>query len=530
MKNRKLKLALLTVLPAILFWLAWPPRDLFFLSFVAFVPLFMLERETNGRKGGGWLIYLALLLWNAAISWWVWNAEATSSIVMMTANAGLMYLPWLGYRKAKKTMSASRAFLVFIALWLAYEYLHLNWQITWPWFTLGNIFAKHNEVVQWYEITGTLGGSLWVLVANTLIFSTIEKAKKWTKWIKPTSWVVLPMLISIPFYLWNRADQIVFKPAYFGQETLLVQPNVDPYLKFQQGEEVNNLVKMLKMAEKEITPNTKYVIMPETAVVEYVDEDYPFQYKSMQVLRAFVQKHPQIHLVTGISTYNFYDKDEPMTESARKTENGQYYESYNTALEMNGKGEIDLYHKGKLVPGAEKMPYPFIFGFLEYFALDFGGITGSLGSDPYPTVFDAGEKPNLAPLICYESVFPGHVAGFTRKGAEILLVITNDGWWEDTDGYKQHMYYACLRAIENRREVLRSANTGITCRIDALGQLQERTEWWEPTVLKVNANHYTRLTFYSQYGDYIGRLASFIGVFFVLGMFVKKKSKIGTQG
>lgn len=526
-KNRQLKLTLLTVLPAVLFWLAWPPRDLFFLGFIALVPLFVLERETNGKKGGGWLLYLALLLWNVAISWWVWNAEAISSIVMMIANAALMYLPWLGYRKAKKTRLKDKNFLVFIALWLSYEYLHLNWQITWPWFTLGNIFAKHNEVVQWYEITGALGGSLWILLANVLFYKASTKETTWKKWIVPASWVIIPVFISIPFYI--HTSKIVQTNKEGEHETLLVQPNVDPYLKFDEDTKVSNLKKMLAMTENEITPHTKYVIMPETAVVEYVDEDYPFQYESMQILRSFVQKHPQIHLVTGISTYNFYAQGEALSETARQTESGQYYESYNTALEMNAKGDLNFYHKGKLVPGAEKMPYPAIFSFLEYFALDLGGISGSLGSDPYPTVFDAGEKPNLAPLICYESVFPGHVAGFTRKGAEILLVITNDGWWKDTDGYKQHMYYATLRAIENRREVLRSANTGVTCRINALGQITERTLWWEPAVLRVKANHYSKLTFYSQYGDSIGRLASFIGVFFILGMFVKDKSKIGTK-
>jgi apolipoprotein N-acyltransferase len=525
MRNKKLKLALLTVLPAILFWLAWPPRDLFFISFVAFVPLFMLEKETKGIKYGAWLIYLSLLLWNAAISWWVWNAEATSSVVMMTANAALMYLPWLGYRKAKKTLSQSRAFLVFISLWLAYEYLHLNWQITWPWFTLGNIFAKHNEVVQWYEITGTMGGSLWVLMANTLIYSTLNQDLKGGKWIKPALVIIIPMVISIPFYFMAYEDATIDPNS--EHETLLVQPNVHPYLKFDESTKMSNLKKMLAMTEKKVTPNTKFVILPETAVVEYIDEDHPFQYESIQILGKFVKDHPQIHLVTGISTYNFYDKGEAIAESARKTESGLYYESYNTALMINGKGEIETYHKSKLVPGAEKMPYPFLFSFLEYFALDFGGITGSLGTDPFPTVFGAEEKPDLAPLICYESVFPGHVAQFTRQGAEILLVITNDGWWKDTDGYKQHMYYGCLRAIENRREVLRSANTGITCRINALGQVQERTEWWEPTVLKVNALKHTKLTFYSQYGDYIGRLASFLGVFFALGMFVKGRSKIG---
>ncbi len=190
-------------------------------------------------------------------------------------------------------------------------------------------------------------------------------------------------------------------------------------------------------------------------------------------------------------------------------------------MEINPKGDLDLYHKNKLVPGAEKMPYPEVSNFLSFLALDLGGISGSFGRDLEPKIFNAGDNPDVAPLICYESVFPEYVAQFTRKGAEILLVITNDGWWRDTDGYKQHMYYACLRAIENRREVLRSANTGITCRIDKVGNIQERTEWWESTVLKVWPNNYEELTFYTKYGDYIGRLGSFIGIFFLIGMLVK---------
>ncbi|MGB1038243.1 MAG: apolipoprotein N-acyltransferase [Bacteroidia bacterium] len=524
-QNRKLRITILSVLPALLFWLAWPPRDLFFLGFVGFVPLLFLEREIRDIKYGRWLIYTSLLLWNVAISWWVWNAEPISSIVMMVANAALMFLPWWAYGKARTVFDDKKAYLVLISLWLAYEYLHLNWQITWPWFTLGNIFAKHNDVVQWYEITGTLGGSLWILISNIFFYATIRSPKAGAKkWIKPSLFLIIPILISFVFKILSTQVSYLVRDIH---EVLLVQPNIDPYKKFNEGEEVPNLVKMLGMIEEHITDSTKYIILPETAVVEYIDEDYPTQYKSIQLLQEFVNKHKQIHLVTGVSTYNFYSKGEEMQETARES-NGQFYESYNTAMEVSPGNKLDFYHKSKLVPGAEKMPYPKVFKFLESFALDLGGITGSLGSDKEAKNFDCGEKPDVAPLICYESVFPGHVAEFTRRGSEILLVITNDGWWKDTDGYKQHMYYSCLRAIENRREVLRSANTGISCRIDKLGNIQEQTEWWEPTVLKVKANNYRQLTFYAKYGDYIGRFASFIGIFFLLGMFVKKRSKLGS--
>lgn len=519
MQNRKLKILLLTVLPAILFWLAWPPRDLFFLGFFAFVPLFLLEDETKNLKGSGWLIYISLLLWNIAISWWVWNAEPVSSVVMMLANALLMYIPWYVYRKARGTFGNTKALFVFITVWLSYEYLHLNWQITWPWFTLGNIFAKHNEIVQWYEITGTLGGSLWILMSNVMVFMSLQSEKKLSKWIKPGLIVIVPILISFVFYFLS-APISYHNPQ--GYETVIVQPNIDPYEKFNGGEEIKNLKSMLDLAESQITDSTKYIIMPETAVVEYVDEDYPNQFESIQLLKEFTKKYRNAHIITGISTYNFYDKNEEKQPTYRES-NGRFYESYNTALEVGPTGTLDIYHKSKLVPGAEKMPYPKIFSFLEYFALNLGGIRGSLGRDESPKVFDAGPNPDLAPLICYESVFPGYVSQFTRKGAEVLLVITNDGWWKDTDGYKQHMYYACLRAIENRREVVRSANTGISCRINRMGQIIERTQWWQPNALTVNVHPYRNLTFYARYGDYVGRFSSFIGVFFILGLFVKRR-------
>jgi apolipoprotein N-acyltransferase len=521
-QNRKLKLTLLTLLPGLLFWLAWPPRDFFFLSFIAFVPLLLLEKETHDTKRSGWLLYASLLFWNIVISWWVGYAEFYSAIFMMVANAWLMYLPWWGYRKARKLFGDGKALLVLLSLWLSYEYLHLTWEITWPWFMLGNIFAKHNNVVQWYEITGALGGSLWVLVLNVLIYKQIGQDK--FRWRVPALLLVIPILISFVFKFLSTQVSY-FEPQLY--ETILVQPNIDPYSKFAEGEEVTNLVKMLDMAETEISPETKYVILPETAVVEYVNEDNPDRFRSIEVLRNFTKRHPQAHLITGISTYNWYEPGEVRQATARES-NGDYFESYNTAMEIDSAGTIAYYHKSKLVPGAEKMPYPKVFKFLDFLALDLGGITGSLGMDSEPKVFKAGESPDLAPLICYESVFPGFVAGFTRKGAEILLVITNDGWWRDTDGYKQHMYYACLRAIENRREVLRCANTGISCRIDKFGTIQERTNWWEPAVLKVQADNNAKLTFYSKHGDYLGRFASFIGIFFLLGMMVKRLTKRDT--
>jgi apolipoprotein N-acyltransferase len=432
-----------------------------------------------------------------------------------------MYIPWWAYRKAKNAVGIKKALFLFTCLWLGYEYLHLNWQITWPWLVLGNVFAKHNFTVQWYEITGALGGSLWVLLGNASIFLALENRKKFS-WLKPSLYVALPIVFSLLLLVRVSFDSVLLTKVV-DYEMLIVQPNVDPYEKFNQGEEVSTLKRMLYLAEKEITENTAYVIMPETAVVESVNEDYPNSIESIQVLKQFVKDHPQIHLITGAASYNFYEDGERRKETARKNMRGEEFEFYNTAIEVDSSGNIDWYHKSKLVPGVEKMPYPRIFSFLEYFSIDMGGIAGSLGSDDKAKAFKAGEKPDVAPLICYESVFPDYVNDFVLDGAQMLLVVTNDGWWRNTDGHKQHMYYACLRAIENRRPVYRSANTGISCSIDAKGTITERTKWWEAKVLKVNAVPHEGLTFYTRYGDLIGAFASFLGVFFFISVMVKRK-------
>lgn len=519
MQNRKIHNLILSILPGILLYLAWPPKDLFFLSFIAFVPLLMLEAQMRGKHGFYGLLYLSLFIWNVLTTWWVWYASPGGAVFMLFANTALMTLPWVAYRKAIPTFGQRKAYMVLVSLWITFEYLHLNWEITWPWLTLGNVFAKHNFTVQWYEFTGTLGGSLWILITNILVHRAVTERKRLPLALMAT--LSIPLLTSFVVMQLRKSTYTLEHEL----EAIIVQPNIDPYEKFNYGEDIPNLKRMLLSAEEKVTDNTRYVIMPETAIVEYIDEESPISFESIRLVQAFAQRNQQLTLITGVSTYDFYDASEKRSPTARQANNGDYYESYNTAMEVDRNGGLTYYHKSKLVPGVEKMPYPQVFGFLEKLSIDMGGISGSLGSDKEPTVFKAGDQPDVAALICYESVFPGFVTEFTRKGAEVLLVITNDGWWKNTDGYKQHMYYATLRAIENRREVLRSANTGISCKIDRFGHIESRTEWWTEDILETTVTPSGEMTLFSRTGNYLGRIGSFIGIFFVLGLFVTRKTQ-----
>lgn len=128
-----------------------------------------------------------------------------------------------------------------------------------------------------------------------------------------------------------------------------------------------------------------------------------------------------------------------------------------------------------------------------------------MGIDPEPKVF--GDSVKFTDVICYESIFGDYVAWGVRKGAELLFVSTNDGWWKNSPGHRQHAAYARLRAIENRRDIARSANTGISCFIDQKGRVFQATAYGEPDCIRQTLLANSRLTFYSKYGDLLGRSA-----------------------
>jgi len=170
------------------------------------------------------------------------------------------------------------------------------------------------------------------------------------------------------------------------------------------------------------------------------------------------------------------------------------------------------------------MPYPGILGLLGGLAIDLGGISGSLGEQDSREVFFNSDSVGIAPVICYESVYGDYVAEYVRNGAEAIFIITNDGWWSNSAGHVQHLQYASLRAIETRRDIARSANTGISAFINRRGDIEQPTSYWEPAVITKNIQLNSEVTFFVRYGDYIGRVACFLAIFFVLMTFVRKKT------
>jgi apolipoprotein N-acyltransferase len=185
------------------------------------------------------------------------------------------------------------------------------------------------------------------------------------------------------------------------------------------------------------------------------------------------------------------------------------YDVYNTALEFAPQGEFDVRHKIKLVVGAEKVPYPRLMSLISGLIVELGGSSGQLGVDPAPKNFGSEQLP-IGVAICYESVYGEFYSEFVRQGAKVMSVITNDGWWGKTNGHRQHFSYSRLRAIETRRSVVRSANTGISGFISPRGQVISSLGWDERGVLTAEVPVESRLTLYTRLGDYVARLSCYL--------------------
>ncbi|GAB4259718.1 MAG: hypothetical protein Kow0079_16730 [Vicingaceae bacterium] len=308
-------------------------------------------------------------------------------------------------------------------------------------------------------------------------------------------------------------------------EVVVVQPNIDPYNeKFDGLPDEQQVDRLINLGLKEITNETDFLVAPETALPSGYWENEIKTYFWYDRFKALTDTFPNLNIVSGLSSYQAYENfSEAPTPTARPFNDGSgWYDAYNSSILINNANEGEIYHKSKLVLGVERLPFAWLLKPLENFALDLGGTVGSLGTQKEPTVFQSNNHVNFGTAICYESGYGEYFSDFVKKGAEIMFVITNDGWWEDTPGYKQHLSFSKLRAIETRRSIARSANTGISAFINQKGEILKSTNWWEQAVIKSKLYLNNKQTFYTKHGDMIGRIASFLAVLMLLYSWVLK--------
>ena len=447
-----------------------------------------------------------MLVWNVATTWWIWNASPPGAVGAFMANSLLMCFPWLGFKIAKKWLGSTTGYIALIAFWMCFEYIHLqDWGLSWPWLTLGNVFATHPEWVQWYEYSGTSGGTLWILLVNILLFHHLKNNynREGAKTYKHLLTGILFLIIPVAFSLFNSVDSRTALPNP-KSNIVIVQPNIDPYEKLSDvtGSFEAQLQKLIVTSEQQVDDNTALVIWPETALYtsSRIDELALKQNYFLNPLWSFLQRHPNASLFTGIESFRMFDS----TTKYSQEFSDKHYESYNGSVVLDSAGTQSFYHKSMLVPGVETLPW--FLKFIDKWFEKFGGTTAGYAKQKERTVLSVKGGYKIAPSICYESIYGEYMSKYVRNGANLICIITNDGWWKNTPGHKQHMNYARLRAIETRTWVARSANTGISCFINSYGTVINPQPYNTTAAIKLAITPENSITFFVKHGDILSKI------------------------
>ena len=484
-----------SLISGLFFFISWPPTFscLVLFIFFSFIPLFLIERDLNIKnKSIFWIFpfsYLTFFIFNFSTTFWVEKASPDfgEGLFAVLCNSLFMAITFLLYCICSKyvikyfhnyfRVKFLRLF-IFSACWIGFELLHMNWDLNWPWLTLGNIFSDHPILIQWYSYTGVLGGTVWVLILNYVFFQTYLNFPYKNK-LKLKDHLILVILFFLPF-IFSVVMYYNFHDNGDGVNVLVAQPNIDSHKKKQYISQnyLSNLI------DTNLNESVDYVVFPESFLKNL---------KNSFVFEDYLKKYKKTNFIFGL----------PIIKDNKK---------YNAAAQINLNNPHQYHYKSKLVPGPELTPFSSALQPL----LDFSGLSLQLGGlskgDSINVFYSTDSLYCVAPIICYESIFPNYVRKFVNKGAQAIFVITNDGWWGNSKGRVQHNSYARIRAIETRRYVVRSANTGISSVINPKGNFLQKIPQNTEGSFVEKIYFLSDKTFYVKYGNILifCYLASFI--------------------
>lgn len=511
------------------------------LALFGILPLLCMERVADllGKKRIWIYHYSAFVLWNAITTFWVCNATVGGGLFAIFANALQMSLIFGLFRLSKKKFTGALPYIFLAAAWIAWERFYFDAEISWPWLVLGNSFARTTWAIQWYEITGALGGSLWIWACNLSIFGMLVSVSDgsiftWNNKAKATALIGLIVLFAGPIAASGVIGSRYTDSMDSAEElpVVIVQPNIDPYNKFQaMTQDQQNallegqIISTLKERKEDSITSPLLVVAPETFTSDIVCGDYP-RSRTWRRFTTLLQDYPGVNMLFGASSYDYIYQDGRPSHTARNIREGLWVESHNSALMIDGTARTDIFHKSKLVVAVEHTPYPAIFCRIDDML---GGVMGRcVGQDGISLLEVKGVDGQNIPVgcaVCYESVYGEYYTDYIRKGARAMAIITNDAWWGNTPGYRQHLSYASLRAIETRRAIARCANTGISAIIAPSGKIIQPTPWWEPAVIESSIPLSDDITFFVSHGDITGRLCTFLFLLLLLALGVRFATK-----
>jgi len=508
------------ILSGIMIGAAFPPSRMGILACFGLVPLLVVLSDIPDIGEGLRYTYLTMLVVHIITLNWTGGYVDMKDPYMMVAGAFVMvvhplffFLPVGGYLYVRRKIGSLAALSALPFLWVAFEYCHSLTQWSFPWLTIGNTQTYDLPRIQFISVTGVYGLSFWVITLNVLAFllygalsarKSRGRIPRVAWWLAASIIVLFELPLVYGLVVVDRAQVDGAHPAMDrGSVTVgMIQPNIDPWEKWNhQGYDV--VEEQMRMTEDLVRrtdrPRPQIVLWSETAVPYFLL--VPANRWLVDALRARLARE-HIALLTGLPQMLIYPDSTKAPRGAKLLpRTRQRYDTFNAAaLLQPGMDSVQWYGKMKLVPFAERIPYAEVLSFVEFLRWDVG-LGGWQVGQTRVVFHDSASQSRFSTAICYESVYPGFIAGFVRGGAEFLTIITIDSWWDHMSGAYQHERFAVLRAVENRRWIARCAVGGISCYIDPFGRVYDETALFTKAECSRTIGRSSELTYYSAHGD-----------------------------
>jgi apolipoprotein N-acyltransferase len=547
------KQVLYAVLSGVLLALSFPPINLNILAFFAFIPLLILlaDKET---KHPYLLSYITFFIFHVASNWWISSWRVGTNPYLMASGLLIDFvhplfflLPIIVFRFFNRHLGSKIALRTFPFIWAAYEWLHSLGDLGYPWLSIGKSQIIFLPWIQFIDLIGVIGAGFFIVMINVLLLEIIEYSREnklnFFKSLikKPIQLALIVVFIIAPvIYGFIQLDKYDHKKMLAENEHLnvaLVQPAYDAWIKWESSplsmvERHFNLLDSL-IATKQ--GDIDLAVWPETAI-PYLGWSFSVDH-NFALLEQYVESR-NVPLLVGFADTKVYTaKNAPEQADALPMDTSIKYISYNATLMLNKKpyenAQPRIYHKMRLTPFAERVPYVEHLGFLKSLMKSGVGLSAwGKGGDHHNVTFYKGDKRHtIASIICIESIFPGFIRKFTNMGAELLVIQTNDAWYDYTTGPGQHYDIARIRAIENRRYIARCANTGISGWIAPTGRSLGELKHYVPNAGVLSLPLLKEKSLYVRSGDWFPKLCSrLVEIMFIIvlyQMIVKKKRKSG---
>jgi apolipoprotein N-acyltransferase len=479
--------ALGAVASGLLLAASFPPLRLGPLSFVALVPvvvcLYRGSYTVRAHYNTGYLFGAAFF---AGLMWWVVKLSSAASMTVpwLLAPATLVLVLYLALypglffvllRWAGRGKMIPAVFLA-PALWVLVEKLRGSGEFGFPWGSIGYSLVHEPSMVQGAAVGGILGLGASIVLVNMLVAAGLLARRAKTK--------ILLVALGAGLFAANHfagreaIDRFDALGAGEPRAVALVQPNVPLEIKWKPEYADSLFRQIVRLTRQAGEQKPDLIVFPETAAPVY-----------MRLSRAHTKTMAALAREIGAGVFvGFLD--------ARYDGPNGSLDIYNSSGMFLPDGSVGQYDKIHLLPFGEAIPFAWKLRFLEN--INFGQANFLPGPDRPPLASPAGE---VGPLICFESAFPDLPRNAARRGADLLVNITNDGWFGQTPGPYQHSDMAILRAVENRRFLARSGNTGVTMIVDPVGRVARRIAMDREEILVGKVRSVEGNTFYTRHGD-----------------------------